>query len=274
MPRAVPSPTPAVEPVRFKEVITGPGQTILKDPIAAASDNTTTTPATVPTAAVLPPSAMDARPPLLPPMVDPPLLAALRAQLEGRPDLASEHLRGFEPAQRELLSVLLPAVASARQGVADAQALENAAMAAGRMAPLRIKKACFASKVRQFGNYDPLPDGHHFLPGGMGQLYLELGHVSSLPTEHLRGGPGYVVRAECAVTVLDASGKSLHHFDKSNTSEMQMTEYTWSQVRDFFLCSEFPIPDKPGKYRVRVEVREQPSGRSIQHTQEFRVGRD
>ena len=169
---------------RFKEMICAPGQTVAKIDMQ---------PAPAP-----PPATADSRPPLAqasasdPPRLlpDPPVVAAVRAYLDNRPGDAAELLRGLDPANREAVIRLLPALAAAKTGKltpggADAgtyaHLLATAADAAARQAPLRVKKACFVSIVKQFGVYDPLPEGKRFLPGGEGQLYLELANVASDP---------------------------------------------------------------------------------------------
>src|SRR5205807_2475854 len=129
---------------------------------------------------------------------DPPLVAAVRAYLDNRPDLAVEHLRGLDPPNQELLLRLLPAVALARTAnlkdpVATrvlAEQVGSAADAVARAAPLRVGKACFVWQVKQFGVFDPLPPGHQYLPGGMAVLYAEVENAPSEPTSHPGGGDG------------------------------------------------------------------------------------
>ena len=255
---------------RFAEMISAPGQTIAKSDAPAKPETGVATPA----AGVQPPQPNETRPTLAPPALDPPLVAALRAYLENRPDLAAEYLRSFDPANRDLLAKLLPAAVAARGGAPDAEALDAVALAAAKAGPIKLRKACFVSSVKQFGVYDPLPDGYAFLPGGAeGQLYLELANVVSEPTDHPRGGPGFVVRADCTLQVTDERGQTLSRFDPTNSPKgaMDLAESTRSPCRDFFLSLKFPLPHAPGNYTLTLDVREASTGRSVRHTAGFRV---
>jgi hypothetical protein len=275
---------PAARP-RFAEYITAPGQRI------APNDTTVQQPggeephrpvpiesAVAATGSVQPPTP-EPRPELAPPPVDPPLVAAVRAYLDSRPDLAVEHLRGFDPPNQELLRRLLPAVALARNADlkdpaavrAIADQVGSATDAVARTAPLRIGKACFVWQVKQFGVYDPLPPGHQYLPGGMAVLYAEVENAPSDPTPHPGGGDGYVTRLTCELELLDAAGRSLAKYTPANVPDMAVADYTRSRLKDVFLRMQFQVPKAPGAYALVFDVRDPATGRAVRKAVEFRV---
>lgn len=237
-------------------------------------------PSTTPVEAVLPPSVPDSRIALsTPPPPDPPLVAAVRDYLENRPDRAVEHLRGLEPANQDLLLRLLPAVAHAQQArlndPSDAGDLaikvEAAAEAVARLAPLRVTKACFVERVKQFGVYDALPAGYAFLPGGTVLLYVELQNAPSDPTPHPSGGDGYVTRLNCELRLRDAAGELLAGYDPETVRGMKVNDFTRSQLRDVFLVSRFQVPQTPGTYTVEFIVRDPANGRTARKVIELLV---
>jgi hypothetical protein len=279
---------------RFAEYITAPGQRVaVNDPATAAAarpspgppqpipDPPDLPPPLAPAAgSVQPPTPAEPRVALAPPPpADPPLVAAVRAYLDNRPDLAVEHLRGFDKANQELLLRLLPAVAHAQHAKltagADAQVLvtkmEAASDAVARVAPLDVRKACFVWQVKQFGVYDPLPANHAFLPGGMAVLYAEVQNAPSDPTPHPGGGDGYVTRLHCELHLLDAAGKQLARFDPTTAEGMAVNDFTRSPLRDVFLRLGFQVPKAAGAYTAVFVVRDPATGRSASKKAEFRV---
>lgn len=277
-PAAAARPAPA-EKFATHRNITRPGEVVRLNEPAAAPPAPVPDPPTVTAGAVQPPvpAVQVALSP--PPPPDPPLVAAVRAYLDNRPDLAVEHLRGLDKTNQELLIRLLPAVAHAqhadRRDAADlavlATKVEAAADAVARVAPLQVGKACFVSSVKQYGVYDPLPVGYAFLPGGMVQLYAEVQNAPSDPTPHPGGGDGYVTRLTCELRLFDAAGKLLAKFDPANVPDMAVNDFTRSQLRDVFLRLQFQVPRAAGAYTAEFAVRDPATGRAARKAVEFRV---
>jgi hypothetical protein len=286
------APAPRPHGSQFAELIHAPGERI------AASDPTTVvargTPVADPsvsavagTVPVFPPQTL---PPISPvPVVitppDPPLVAAIRAYLDNRPDEAVKHLKGLDKTNQELMLQLIPALVRASQvdlsratpheiGVLAGQ-LDAPAAALATRGPLFVEKACFCRWVKNFGRYDPLPDRHAFPPGALAELYLEVKNVPSEPTSSPPEGDGYVTRLACTLQLRDAAGGVVELTDQSRKAVPALAEtkrdFTRSPIRDYFLLFRFPVPGKPGEYKVVVEVRDPATGRAVSKTMPFRV---
>jgi hypothetical protein len=214
-----------------------------------------------------------------PPPPDPPLVAAVRAYLDNRPDRAVEHLRQLAPKNQELLLRLLPAVAHAGSAdLADPTAATDlaaktgaAADAVARVAPLGIGKAAFVDHVKQYGVYAPLPAGYGFLPGGTAVLYVELDNAPSEVTPHPGGGDGFVTRLNCELRIRDAAGKLLAKYDPANVRDMAVADFTRSRLHDVFLRLSFQVPAAPGAYAAEFTVQDPATGRTARKVVEFAV---
>lgn len=262
----------ASKPVaRFGELVSRPGDVVRKSP----------TPQPAPPDAIFPvkteehaePITTHLAPLLSPaPAPDPPLVLALRDTLEGRADKAAERLAGLGASHRQIASHLLTALVQTSQNTGPLEAslltkhIDAASEIAGRLAPLKIRKACLVWRVDQFGVYEPVPDSHVFLPGGTGLLYLELANAPSVATELPAGGSGYVTRLECS-HVLSVDGQPV-----AGNKSAPHAEYTRSPVRDYFLKIEFAVPQTPGRYILAVELTDPATQRKAREQVEVKVG--
>lgn len=298
------TPKPAGD--RFAESITAPGQRV------ALNDAPPAAPAPVVTAArggpVEPPGAVPAPPPppagdgaqhagavnvlspepsaFRPPAADPPVLDALRRHLENRAD-ADDPLRGLPRPNQELLGCLLPLVSAATsadlsgrnpaQAAVVAKQLTAVAEVAADAAPLVVRKAVFVERVRQYGDYDPVPPEHRFLPGGgLAMLYVEIDNVPSVPTPRPTGGPGYLTLLSASLQVRDAAGAAVEQLAPQQHKPVsalryELKDHPRSPIRDFYVPFQFGLPPKPGRYTVTIEVRDPATGRTVRHEVPFRV---
>lgn len=301
-PPAPPS-TPTVQPAISEFKALSPGQRIAKPDVVVVAPEVSSDsrdlelPSIAPAAPtpVQPKSADDVpfdsllEPRLRGPRPDNPLVAALRAHLDNQYASAVGHLASFDRPNQELLLILLPILDSARTtdlsgrdpsatAVLTRQ-LESAVELISKNAPLEIRTAAFVYRVVQFGVYDPLPAGHRFLPGGIGLLYAEIDHVPVLPATQANGERSFVTRLDGTIQLRDAEGKTVELYDNEKNkmvSELPFarTDFTRSPVRDFFLKIEFPVPTKPGKYSLALEIRD-PTSKNLRRTRkvvEFQVG--
>lgn len=285
--------TPQPRGSQFAELIHAPGERI------AASDPTTVivrgTPTADPHVSTVSGSVPVFRPESLPaigpvPVVitppDPPLITAIRAYIENRPDDAVKHLKSLDKSNQELMLQLIPALVRASQvdlsratpheiGVLAGQ-LDAPAAALATRGPLFVEKACFCRWVKNFGRYDPLPDRHSYPPGALAELYLEVKNVPSEPTTSPPEGEGYVTRLACTLQLRDPSGVVVELLDQSRKAVPALAEtkrdFTRSPIRDYFLLFRFPVPGKPGEYKVVVEIRDPATGRAVSKTLTLRVG--
>ena len=162
----------------FAELPKVPGTSV---PTKVANANT---PAVTTQKSTNPPKAPDVRlatgeqpPGLLPPMqmnvpaplpVETPLLGAVRAYCEGRPEKAIEIIRTMDPQNQDLILALLPVLARgvsadlANDPATVAALVEQLHSAANRLEPkaaLRVEKAAFCKDVSGFGRFVPIRRG-------------------------------------------------------------------------------------------------------------------
>src|SRR5262249_27551507 len=140
---------------------------------------------------------------------DAPLVRAVQAYLDHRPDEAVELIRGFDPANQELLLYLLPQLVKLTEGgLGKAEPQELTLMAEQfqaaldllqSRAALMIETMCYCRRVRKYGSYDPVEDGHAFAPGELVDLYVQLRNVSCEPAPGPAGGAGYLTRLRSTV---------------------------------------------------------------------------
>ena len=231
-------------------------------------------PPTLPVTAVLPR--------LTPP--EPPLLAAVRAYVEGHPDRAIEAIKELDPANQEFVLMVLPALA--RGATADlntdpaaASALvEHLRVAAAWIEPraaLRVEAVTFCRKVYGFGRYDPWPTGEPYRPNDQAWLYLEVRNLVSQPAAGPHG-ENFLTHAKVAVEVRDAHNTRVPQpaADGRRVEVVQFEKKLPSRgpVHDFHVLYAFPVPPAPGVYTVTVEVRDASGNRVVRTTPaEFRV---
>ena len=194
--------------IRFAELPRVPGTVVPVRPAPPAPDTT----AQKPTEAVRPAVGTEPQPyPLArpAPAAEVPLLAAVRAYTEGRPERAIEIIRTLDKPNQDLVLALLPILA--RGASADlgndpatvgalADQLHAAAARLEPRAALRIEKLAFCKDVSGFGRFTPWPADQPYRPNAQAQLYLEVRNLGSQPT-----ADGFVTHVHAAVEVRDAS---------------------------------------------------------------------
>ncbi len=212
------------------------------------------------------------------PPPDPPLVAALRAYMDGRPERAIEHMRALDRPNQEFVLSVLPLLARgatadlARDAVANAVLADQLHAAAQRLEPraaLRVEKALFCRDVRGFGRYTPWNDADPYRPHEIAQLYLELRNLASVPAND-----GYVTAVNALVEVRDANNRLVEQIDPDDPRgarrvsvvkfERKLTSR--SPLHDFHVLYYFSAPPVPGVYTITVELRDQ-TGRRTTKTQ-------
>ena len=198
-PPAKVAPPPAPAPTPVASLPSRPGEKI------ATRKTTPTVASRPPATAELPeapqppegltPVAAEPTPfPLLPPTAsaaDSPLLAALRAYVENRPDRAIEHLKSLDKTSQDFVLAVLPLLVRGSQLKANgadpnevAVLVDQMHAAAARLEPraaLRIDKVVFCQRVSGFGRYDPWPDNTPYRPSDIAELYMEVRYLTSEP---------------------------------------------------------------------------------------------
>ena len=148
---------------------------------------------------------------------EPPLVSALRCYLNKAPEQAARCLESMDPADRELLTALLPLACRLGDGelkAADPQDL--AAIVADLqklVAPIReraaleVPKLCFCRPVAapvRFGVYDVLEENHLFRPGDLVGLYFEVRNFTSVPQ-----GADFRTQVRMAIEVQNERGETV-----------------------------------------------------------------
>jgi hypothetical protein len=225
-------------------------------------------------------------PPASPPAEpDPPLVAAVRDFLAGKPD-AADRLKPLPPANQEVLLQLLPPVArvaqmdltrpDAEETAVLARQFETAAAVLARRAGLTVKKAVLCLDVKGFGRFTPVRDRNDLRRGEMYPLYVEVGNVPCEPHTRSDGADGFQTLLEVSMQVTDEQGKVLEIIDprtgqpgpKSTTLK---TEFSRSPVRDYHVIAQMQAPTRPGGYTVTIELRDPKSGTVVSRPVPFRV---
>jgi hypothetical protein len=209
------------------------------------------------------------------PPPEPPLVAAVRAHAEGRPDRAIEILRALDKPNQDAVLAVLPILA--RLGAADlnndsvtvAALVDQLHAVAARLEPraaLRIDKVAFCNDVSGFGRFVPRPDNHPYRPNERAQLYLEVRNLGSQPT-----ADGFVTHVHAAVEIKDAHGRLVEQIPPPPDDwrrrvpvvrfEKQLVSRT--PLHDFHVLYLFPAPTTPGVYTVTVELRDATGRRTV-----------
>ncbi len=221
------------------------------------------------------------------PVPDPPLLAAMRAYVENRPDDAIRHLEKLDRPNQEFALAVMPVLARGaainhaapdpQEAAHLADQLNAAAVRLEAKAALRVEKVAFCKKISGFGRYDPWPTAQPYRPGDLAQLYVEVRNLGST-SEAGKGGEAYVSRAVVSLEVRDAKGTVVEQTDPADYRQrvpvvrFPHDEPSRSPIRDYFQPYRINIPSKPGVYTVTVEVRDPASGRTARsQPAEFRV---
>lgn len=218
---------------------------------------------------------------------DDPLVAVLKAHLEGRPDAALPLMSGFDKPNQDLLVQLMPALVKASKvNPASADPKELAAIAGpfaaaanllNKRAPLTIDKAVFCRSVTNFGRYDPLAQNAVLRPGTTNIIYFEIGNVASEPTNQ-NGVDGYLTKLLCTWQIRDGNDRPLILIGKSKESKDERLQqidpkmdFSLSPLRDYYLQLVFNAPLTPGNYSVHFKVRDSITGREVARSLPFRV---
>ena len=296
------SPTPAVEAIQpptkpihkepkpsdFASFPKRPGESAPKNPELVASKPTEPQPvertepistplvdqSVVPAVAI--PSAAEA-----------PLLAALRAHLENRPDDAIKQLASLDRSGQDLALALMPllvrgtqmnlATASPDEAAVMVEQLHGIAAGLEPKAALKVEKVAFCRKISGFGRFDPWPEGQPYKPNDLAVLYVELKNLGS---EAVVGPTGetWLCRANVCLEVRDATGKLVEQTDPADwrrrvpVARFEHTDHSRSPLHDYSRTYRISVPAQPGVYTVTVEVKDH-SGKRVARSQpaEFRV---
>jgi hypothetical protein len=223
--------------------------------------------------------------PAQPASKDSPLLKAVQAYADGRPNDAIDILKSLDGANQEFVLAVMPILA--RGATADLASdpsavamlvdqLETAAARLEARAALRIENMAFCGKVSGFGRYDLWPEGQPYRPNDQAQLYLEVRNLLSVPTTGPHGET-HLTHARVAVEIKDAHGVLVKQPDpedwrrRVDVARFEKKLFSRGPVHDFHVLYAFPVPTNPGVYTATVEVRDPNNRRVRSAPKEFRV---
>jgi hypothetical protein len=228
------------------------------------------------------PPASPAPPPVEP---DPPLVAAVRDFVAGKPD-AADRLKPLPPANQDALLQLLPPVVrvaqmdltrpDAEETAALARQFETAAAVLARRAGLTVRKAVVCGDVKGFGKFLPVRDRNDLRRGETFLLYVEVENVPCEPVTRSDGADGFQTQLEVSMQVTDDLGKVIEIIDHKTgqpvaKSTSLKAEFSRSPVRDYYVVARVQAPARFGAYTVTIELRDPKSGTVVSRPVPFRV---
>jgi hypothetical protein len=217
---------------------------------------------------------------------EPPLLAAVRAHLDGKPERAFESIASLDRNNQEVILALLPVLTRgatanlAGDPLGAAILVDQLRVAASRLEPfaaLRVEAAVFCDEINGFARYKPSPINRPFAPKELATLYLEVRNLVSQPHAGPKGET-YLTMAHVRAVVKDAYGNSVdlphpkEYRRKVKVVEYDDNRYTRAPIQEFHMIFVFPVPTNPGVYTVQLELTDAAGRRSVKTPPvEFRV---
>jgi hypothetical protein len=218
---------------------------------------------------------------------DPPLVAALRALMEKRPEEALDSLKGYDKANQELLLCLLPLAVRLTEGglqrlhpgelaplLDQLRALERPL---AERSALSIDRMCLCRKIESYGVYEKAPDDWAYAAGvgdqagELVQVYVELRNFASK-----QQGNYYETCLASTLEIHDYRGNLVWRRDFP-----AQPDHSHSPRHDYFINYRFAVPPHvpPGSYVLWIQVRDLtgqpgkdvPAHRTARRSLDFRV---
>lgn len=197
-----------------------------------------------------------------------PLVLALEAFLDNRPDEAVQHLKAYGPKDQELIMQLLPILAEVERGgvmenphketvQAVLTSLRSVDQELRVHAPMVMEKLSYCLDIEAFGVVQKRADCK-FRAGDYVYVYAELQNLVDR-----RGADGrYAVRLSSALEIRAADGRAAHRFPPIPNEPL----YSWTPRTDYFTRIGFQLPAQlpPGLYSLRVRVTDLDTGRTAE----------
>jgi hypothetical protein len=205
---------------------------------------------------------------------DTPLIRAVRAFQQNRPDEAVEHLKACDPVSQQALLSLMPTLVrlsdSRLQQIKPEEMdvmLEQLNRVPGMLrarGSLQANNVRLCREVHNFGHVEPFPAGHQFHPGDIVYLYMELANFSCTPDS--KGG--YMITMASGLEMRDAANKVVWRADPKEIPDA-VSSPPQDYYRNFRLC----VPGlPPGMYSLVVKTIDGPTGREVMKAVELRIG--
>lgn len=205
---------------------------------------------------------------------DTPLLRAVRAFQQNRPDDAVEQLKMCDPAAQQAVLSLVPALVRLCDGKVQqikpeemdiiVEQLNRVPNMLRSRASLQANNVRLCREVHNFGHVEPFPNGHQFRPGDIVYLYMELANFTCTADPKV----GFAIAMASELEIRDAAGKVVWRADPKEIPDT-VSSPPQDYYRNFRLC----VPNlPPGVYTLSVKTIDRPTAREVTKTVELRIG--
>lgn len=209
---------------------------------------------------------------------EPSLLAFMRYYLAKQPDEAIAQLRGYEKTRQDLLLALLSMATTLTEGDTSKLEPKQVAVILNQLrgiaapllpkAPLQFGAVELALTVKGYGQYARMPPDHLWSPDDFVQMYVEVQNFSF----DFNNGHHEICLSGMA-DILDADNRPVPntHFEFAGN---RVPNYFTSAVREFHRVYSFYLPKslQPGKYTLRLQVKDEPTQRIAVHDFNLVIG--
>jgi hypothetical protein len=209
---------------------------------------------------------------------EPPLLAFMRLYLDKRPAEAVAQLNGYDDKRRDLLLSLLsmatgltegdPGKLEPKQIAVILNQLRTIAAPLLSQAPLQLGPAVIAKTIQDMGRYTVMPPDHLYSADEFVQIYVEVQNFSNVFNngKHEIHLAGYV-------DFLDAENRLVPNSHIEFTENKYPVQMSYV-VREFHRVYSFYTPKslQPGKYTLRLQVKDVPTQRVATHEFNMIIG--
>jgi hypothetical protein len=205
---------------------------------------------------------------------DSPILRAVRAFQENKPDEAVECLKAYDPATQQILLSLLPALGRLGDGKLQQMKpeemdilLEQLTKVPNMLRPrasLQSNNVRLCREVHNFAHVEPFPDRHVFRPDDIVYLYMELANFSCVPDP----AGGYTVTLASSLELKDGAGNVVWRVQPKDVPDKVS-----SPPQDYYRNFRLSIPNvSAGTYTLAIKTTDRPTGRSVEKSVELRIG--
>jgi len=203
-----------------------------------------------------------------------PLILAVRAFQQNRPDEAVEYLKAYDSATQQVFLALMPTLVRLSDGKLQQMKAEEMDVVLDQLnrvpSMLRPRASLLANNVRlcrevhNFAHVEPFPDRHVFHPGDIVYLYMELANFSPMPSP--KGG--YLITLVSSLEMRDSAGGLVWRADPK-----EVPDHVLTPPQDYYRNFRLSIPTvPPGTYTLVVKSIDRPTGREVRKSVELRIG--
>jgi hypothetical protein len=203
-----------------------------------------------------------------------PIVRAVRAFQENKPDEAVACLKDYDPATQQILLSLLPALGRLGEGHLQQMKPQEMDVLLEQLTKvpnmLRPRASLMANNVRlcrevhNFAHVEPFPDRHSFRPDDIVYLYMELANFTCAPDQ----GGGYTITLASSLELKDASGNVVWRAEPKDVPDKVS-----SPPQDYYRNFRLSVPNVPaGTYTLAIKTTDRPTGRAVEKSVELRVG--